>query len=159
MKRKKPVQKKVELNMTSMIDVVFLLLIFFVMTFKIVAPEGDFSIKMPPKSTAKDTTLTDPPEPLRVRLVSTPKGDLSAIYFGDIPLGRSFVELRRRVLREVVNRGGPDNADVEVELAPDNKLRYAYVIEAITAVTGEMKDNQIYKICDKVKFAPRRRGG
>ncbi|MDB4394215.1 biopolymer transporter ExbD, partial [Rhodopirellula sp.] len=35
--------QKSGLNMTSMIDVVFLLLIFFVMTFKIVELEGDFS--------------------------------------------------------------------------------------------------------------------
>ena len=33
---------KARLLMTPMIDVVFLLLIFFIMTFKIVAPEGDF---------------------------------------------------------------------------------------------------------------------
>ena len=40
-------QEKHELNMTSMIDIVFLLLIFFVMTFKIVELEGDFSVRMP----------------------------------------------------------------------------------------------------------------
>ena len=34
--------EKQELNMTSMIDIVFLLLVFFVMTFKIVELEGDF---------------------------------------------------------------------------------------------------------------------
>ena len=33
--------------MTSMIDIVFLLLVFFVMTFKIVELEGDFSVRMP----------------------------------------------------------------------------------------------------------------
>ena len=33
--------------MTPMIDIVFNLLIFFVMTFKITAPEGDFNVKMP----------------------------------------------------------------------------------------------------------------
>ena len=39
--------QKVELQMTPMIDIVFQLLIFFIITFKIVAPEGDFNIKMP----------------------------------------------------------------------------------------------------------------
>ena len=38
---------KVDINMTPMIDVVFQLLSFFVMSFKIVAQEGDFNIKMP----------------------------------------------------------------------------------------------------------------
>ena len=37
----------VELNMTSMIDIVFQLLVFFIMTFKIVAQEGDFNVRMP----------------------------------------------------------------------------------------------------------------
>ena len=38
---------KIELQMTPMIDIVFQLLVFFIMTFKIVAQEGDFNIKMP----------------------------------------------------------------------------------------------------------------
>lgn len=33
--------------MTPMIDIVFQLLVFFIMTFKIVSQEGDFHIKMP----------------------------------------------------------------------------------------------------------------
>ena len=39
--------QKIELQMTPMIDIVFQLLVFFVMTFKIAAMEGDFNIKMP----------------------------------------------------------------------------------------------------------------
>ncbi|MFP6675633.1 MAG: biopolymer transporter ExbD, partial [Pirellulaceae bacterium] len=38
---------KIELQMTPMIDIVFQLLVFFIMTFKIVAQEGDFNIRMP----------------------------------------------------------------------------------------------------------------
>ena len=45
--RNREERKKNQLNMTSMIDIVFLLLVFFVMTFKIVELEGDFSIRMP----------------------------------------------------------------------------------------------------------------
>ena len=156
MKRKKSATKKIALDMTSMIDVVFLLLIFFVMTFKIVAPEGDFSIKMPPASSKPNDDITIPPEPLRVRLSASPSGNLSTISLGDRVIGKSFTELRKRVLMLVMQRGGPDKADVEVELAPDDHLRYEFVIEAITAVTGELKGGNIYKICDKIKFAPRR---
>ena len=39
--------EELKLNMTAMIDIVFQLLVFFVMTFKVVAMEGDFNIKMP----------------------------------------------------------------------------------------------------------------
>ena len=38
---------EVKLEMTPMIDIVFQLLVFFIMTFKIVSQEGDFNIKMP----------------------------------------------------------------------------------------------------------------
>jgi biopolymer transport protein ExbD len=47
MKMRKNTEAKVEQNMTAMIDVVFQLLTFFVMSFKVAAMEGDFNIKMP----------------------------------------------------------------------------------------------------------------
>lgn len=47
MKIKSRAATKVELMMTPMIDIVFQLLIFFIMSFKIAAQEGDFNIKMP----------------------------------------------------------------------------------------------------------------
>jgi biopolymer transport protein ExbD len=47
MKFKSRSNEKVEMQLTSMIDIIFLLLIFFVMTFKIAAQEGDFNIRMP----------------------------------------------------------------------------------------------------------------
>ncbi|MGL4594377.1 MAG: ExbD/TolR family protein [Thermoguttaceae bacterium] len=158
MKRKKTGHKKIELNMTSMIDVVFLLLVFFVMTFKIVAPEGDFSIKMPPASAEPEQNLDQPPEPLRVQLTAAKNGSLANIYIGTRNLQRNFDALRRVVLEEIQRRGGPDRANVDVELAPDDRLRYEFVIDALTAVSGEVRDGQIYKICDKIKFAPRRKG-
>ena len=40
-------QEKIEIQMTPMIDIVFQLLVFFIMTFKVVSMEGDFNIKMP----------------------------------------------------------------------------------------------------------------
>ena len=39
--------EKIEPQMAPMIDIVFQLLIFFMLTLKIVEPEGDFSINMP----------------------------------------------------------------------------------------------------------------
>ena len=141
--------------MTPMIDIVFLLLSFFIMTFKIIAPEGDFNLRMPPKGEQQDTFDT-PPEPIRVRLSASPGGGISLISFGEKPLGTNYIALRRAVLQYVSARGGPGKADVEVELNPDPHLRWEFVIEAVTAVTGELRDGRIYKICDKVKFAPRR---
>ncbi|MBQ7028846.1 MAG: biopolymer transporter ExbD, partial [Thermoguttaceae bacterium] len=44
-RRRTPKLEKVELQMTSMIDVVFLLLAFFVITYKTPDVEGDFAIR------------------------------------------------------------------------------------------------------------------
>ncbi len=44
---------KVEMQMTPMIDIVFQLNIFFLFTFKIVLPEGDFNIRMPSAAAAR----------------------------------------------------------------------------------------------------------
>ena len=40
-------EDKIQLQMTPMIDIVFQLLVFFIMTFKIILHEGDFNILMP----------------------------------------------------------------------------------------------------------------
>ncbi len=157
MKRHKTAARKIALEMTPMVDIVFLMLVFFVMTFKIVVPEGDFSINMPPAGQSDTQPLDLPPEPLRVKLVAAESGELSAIQLGDNSLGKDFGELRQRVLGVVMQRGGPEEADIEVELAPDEHLHYRYVIDAITAVTGEIRGGTIHKICDKIKFSPRRK--
>ena len=38
--------EEIKINMTAMIDIVFQLLVVFIMTFKVVAMEGDFNIKL-----------------------------------------------------------------------------------------------------------------
>ena len=48
-------REHIVLQMTPMIDIVFQLLIFFVFTFKIVLPEGDFNIRMPSASASQST--------------------------------------------------------------------------------------------------------
>ena len=66
-------EDKIELQMTPMIDIVFQLLVFFIMTFKIVAQEGDFNIKMPlaaPNAGTADDSLLPP---LKLRLLADDK--------------------------------------------------------------------------------------
>ena len=53
-------EDKIELQMTPMIDIVFQLLVFFIMTFKIVTQEGDFNIKMPLASFSERTSPIAP---------------------------------------------------------------------------------------------------
>jgi biopolymer transport protein ExbD len=45
-------REQVSLQMTPMIDIVFQLMVFFVFTFKIALPEGDFNVRMPAQAGA-----------------------------------------------------------------------------------------------------------
>ena len=72
--------EKVELMMTPMIDIVFQLLVFFIMTFKIIAPECDFNIRMPLAAPSQGVPNPDELPPLKVRLTATDDGRLADIY-------------------------------------------------------------------------------
>jgi len=58
-RRRTPKSEKVELQMTSMIDVVFLLLAFFVITYKTPEVEGDFAIRMPVEAQSNQAPTLD----------------------------------------------------------------------------------------------------
>ncbi|HEX5446496.1 MAG TPA: biopolymer transporter ExbD, partial [Pirellulales bacterium] len=61
---------KVDMQMTPMIDIVFQLLTFFVMSFKIVTQEGDFNIKMPLAAPGSSSSDEPPLPPIRIRLTA-----------------------------------------------------------------------------------------
>ena len=60
--------ERIVLQMTPMIDVVFQLLVFFIFTFRIVAQEGDFHVKMP---AAAPRTPPEAPSPMPPHWLST----------------------------------------------------------------------------------------
>ena len=144
---------KIDINMTPMIDVVFQLLTFFLMTFKVVEPEGDFNIKMPLAAPSSGATVTEDFPPIRIALKAGPGGALAGITMDSSTLGTNFDTLRSAVAGFVVGNPNADKAEVEFDC--DFDLRYEYVIRAVTAVTGGYKaDGTPYKLIQKVKFAP-----
>jgi len=148
--------EKNELNMTSMIDIVFLLLVFFVMTFKIVEMEGDFSVRMPLGESSGVIDETD--LPLKLRLRADADGRLTSMSLNDIDLGTDFAQLRSNVLGLVGNSAPIEGEEgPEIEIDSDYNLRYENVINAITAVSGYKDGNQVVKLIEKIKFAKPRR--
>ena len=144
---------KVETQMTPMIDIVFLLLIFFLFSFKIVAQEGDFNIRMPvagPASTTLDTQL-----PIKVRLTSDAEGNLTGIQMGDRKLP-DFAALHDQIISIVGNDAGPGAAEnTEAEINFDYNLKYRYIIAAVTALSGYISpDGHIVTLIQKIKFSP-----
>lgn len=155
--RNKQEADKQELNMTSMIDIVFLLLVFFVMTFKIVEMEGDFSIRMP-LAGSNNSVSESLDLPLKLRLRATPEGELASMALGENNLGVDFTALRSAVLQQVGTGAPAEGEDgPEIEIDTDYNLQYGYVIQAITAVSGYKNGDQVVKLIEKVKFAKPRR--
>lgn len=153
-------QDKVELQMTPMIDIVFQLIAFFVMTLKIASVEGDFNIKMPLAAPAAGPSSEILP-PLKVRLTADAAGELAGIRLGERALP-NFAALNQEIRGLVGAQTGPGAlADaVEVELDCDYQLKYAYIIDAISAVSGYVAQSggqrQIVRLVEKIKFAPPR---
>ncbi|PAY15614.1 biopolymer transporter ExbD [Rhodopirellula sp. SM50] len=150
--------EKNELNMTSMIDIVFLLLVFFVMTFKIVEMEGDFTVRMPLAGDSNATSdVTD--LPLKLRLRADNDGKLTSMSLNEINLGTDFTKLRANVIGLVgTDEPAEEDDGPEIEIDTDYNLRYAYVIQAITSVSGYRDDtDQVVKLIERIKFAKPRR--
>ncbi len=151
-------QRKDDSALTSMIDIVFLLLVFFVMTFRVIAPEGDFSMTKMAQAASK----TDPHPlhlpPITVRLRAGERGELTAICMNGREL-TDFDELRSRVrglLQAARLSVGDENAPV-AEFDCDYGLSYEHVIDAVTAVSGYVEQGRVVELTRKVRFTPPRR--
>jgi biopolymer transport protein ExbD len=146
----------VELQMTPMIDIVFQMLVFFIMTFKIVLPEGDFNIKMPRAAPREGLPDEMSLPPIQVRLTADQDGQLVGLRMNDQPLA-SIQALHRRIIDLVGDDRGPGSLaeSAEVELECDFDLKYRYVIDAISAISGYVTpDQKVVKLIEKIKFAP-----
>lgn len=137
-------ETKVELQMTPMIDVVFQLLIFFMLTYKPRISETSFLISLPPPTvTAQtkdessdvpgDTELKLPPIP--IRLAADADGKLLRIHLSGRQIN-GFAELRRNLesTLAIMKRTAGDE-DIRVEIAPDERLLYEHIVHAIGAAT------------------------
>ena len=85
-KRESKLAGKVPVDMTAMIDVVFQLLTFFMLTLKTVIVEGDFNIRMPLGASA-GAAEENPIPPLILKMTATPEGRLAGVQMG----GKSIV--------------------------------------------------------------------
>ena len=149
---------KVDVPMAPMIDIVFQLLIFFMLNMKIIAPEGNFNVNMPIGA----PVAADPDQPqipdIKVRLQSDAAGNLVQLSLGDNALGndeRAFEKLSQEMLNKFGRPGAALSDDVEVEIDADYDLRYEYIIKAVSKCTGKIDAaGHVTRFVEKIKFAP-----
>lgn len=154
-KTKKAAASKIAIDMTPMIDIVFQLLTFFVMTLKIATAEGDFNIRMPLSAPRAGPPDPNQLPPMKLFLKADSDGNCARVVMNDSEF--SGGDRWRRLHSHIAGIVGDGSlaASAEVELVCDYNLHYEHVIEAITAVSGELNpDGQIIKLVEKIKFAP-----
>jgi len=150
---------KIDINMTPMIDVVFQLLTFFLMTFKVAAPEGDFNLRLPKEERSAGPANTQT-EMITIRLAALPNGDLAGIMVeANPPLrGRdAFKVLHNQIVKMVNIARGAGQDEPEIQIDADDTLRYENIISTVSAVSGQMDPTtgEIVPLVKKIKFAPR----
>lgn len=128
-------QSRSQLNLTSMIDVVFLLLIFFVFTTMFVESEGTLEASFPGE-------YRDVPELNRtIRVTVTSHGTYGAGYQLGVDVSREapadFDDLHR-VLKGLKESYGPHNP---VIIAPRTNVRWQHVVNAFNAAVAAEFDN------------------
>lgn len=152
--------EEIKLNMTAMIDVVFQLLVFFILTFKIVALEGDFNVKMPLASTEPPSKSLNLTTVINVKLNSGENGNIAGIDVSDGLQSQSltsetmFTELTDFVESALAGNSDPSTAeDIEVEFDIDYPLKYQFTVKAIGAVSGKvLPDDSVKTLIEKIKF-------
>lgn len=159
MKFEIPETDDIKLDMTAMIDIVFQLLVFFVMTFKVVAMEGDFSIRMPLASTEAIDLDVVPPDVILVKLRAGENGNISGVEVdGTTIAGNSdeemFEKLTDLIRVRITGAANPDAGQKpEVEFDIDFNLKYRFTVRGIEAVSGRKNpDGSVEKLIEKIKF-------
>ena len=150
--------EKITIPMVPMINVAFLLLIFFILNLKIVSPEGNFNINLPldaPSASAAEQNLPD----IKVGMVSDRDGNLMRLTLGSKNRGNddlAFERLYKEILQIIGRPGNPLTKDIEVEIDADYETQYKYVVKAISKCTGQLDpgSNQVARYVEKIKFAP-----
>jgi len=151
--------EKIAPQMAPMIDVVFQLLIFFMLTLKIIRPEGEFGINMPLSGEPNPQQDTLLPE-MKIRVLAGPNGGLASLQLNDRDLGndeQAFADLTASVRRIAGDTGGEASDELSVEIDPDYDLNYRWFIQTVGAVSGDrLPDGTTVPLVGNIKFAPAR---
>lgn len=147
MARRRPVsEESVELTLTSMLDVIFNILAFFVATYSPPAPERNFDVSLPSaKVGAGPADLNRLPElptdidlnpfqDVTITLSANPQGGLGGINLESKPIQGGFIALSRelRATASAVSKGsGPKLEAATIVAAPG--LKYRHLVAAIDA--------------------------
>lgn len=141
----------VRLDMTPLIDIVFQLLAFFILTLRVLSHEGDLAIRMPLSADSGQPPPVTFLPPLQINLTALADGSLAEIRLNNQPVA-NMPALRQRIV-EIIGGNEQAAAELEADLHCDERLAYQHTIAAVTAISGR-KDTSghIQPLVQKVRF-------
>jgi biopolymer transport protein TolR len=116
-----------EFNMTPMIDVTFLLIIFFITASHLSQQEVQFQLDLPTAATGRDPTENETP---RVTVHVLPDGE---VHLGSEKIGGDELSRRLRFEHEKQRRAGHD---LEIRIRADRTVDYQ-VVEPVLLACAE----------------------
>jgi len=137
-KKRKSDPARMTLNFTAMIDVVFQLLIYFIVTASFTIGEGIITAKFPQGTGA--APAEEPPEkPLKVRIASYGEAGYRLVLEG-FEAPANFKTLRESLIGlqfdPAKGRGGAYKPDNPLVISPDGKVRWTHVVNAFNAAVA-----------------------
>ncbi len=134
-----------QLNLTAMIDVVFLLLIYFVLTANFSVGEGVILAKLPQGGGTPKESIKPPDRPLNINLTSASLAGVRISIEG-APSVNTFSDLIRVLigLQDDPERGrttGAYRPDNPVIIRPDGRVRWQHVVNAFNAAIAARYSN------------------
>lgn len=123
-----------QLNLTSMMDVCFLLLVFFILTSNFAPSEGILPAELPSGQGAKASDEEPPKEPLTIALRNLGGQTVNIEIVGDTtPIGQSFDDLFKVLKANEVSQGGQFTLDNPIVIKPDATVGWGHVVNAFNA--------------------------
>ena len=114
-------RKPLAVNMTPMIDVVFLLIVFFLVSSHLVKQEAQMPLKLP-KATSGPTAVDEEGE----RVIINVLADGRVLLAGNV-VTREQLSQRLSTRFETFRRQNRDRDDLEIRIRSDRSVAYAHI--------------------------------
>jgi biopolymer transport protein ExbD len=131
--------EEIELNLTAALDVIFNILAFFIITFRLPLPEKNFDVRLPPPKAMDQSQATGEPasqEPFKqvtIALEADANGRLSRIRLEDrVVTTVSGLVRELKLTTSAINVAGSEKLD-SATIVASPRLKYEHVIAVVDA--------------------------
>ncbi len=131
-KKRRKDQPEMELQLTSMIDVIFQLLIYFVITANFMIDEGTIKATMPGQS-APPKEIQTPDPPVYIDLVSADDGVTYSILVDQRAVPGGASELHGYLAAQLASNRIEKDSDIQIR--PQGRVRWQHVVNVFNACT------------------------